>query len=914
MRAQTLWLTLLCGAALMGCGPAPEEKAESLLIQGNSTALSVFVAEQLQRDPTNPYFNGLKAIDLLQDCTTRDCGSHNDLSVLHTIQTHLNQVPAEIPVGERGKHFFYRDVGDQVVAYALAHPMSSGLQNVVQLALPAQFPTAPLAAQLADQAYTQLLNDKLAPTIQMLRTIVQLGGNDGHTSGAQMLLNTLTGNVAALTTPPQPKPEILYSTMLPSALLAYVKENKPANFTNYFLDVLTSQPLMVNNTPLALLNSTEEKNAFCQGIADLAQTEGYAKMLAANLLPPNEVASPSAFAQAITLKAALRCAPNNKTLWQQFVPAALSAIKPGSTLGIIYDGFDLNDISADIAQINNDQLFVYIDKLFADGTNISPALKEVIYRPDAHQDAYLKKAEDAITRALETAIQQKNTATLVSYIQDQENLMAGHENQIAQALQAALDGLWDKNDFDTLKTVVHLLESKLKPHDFDLARRANQWLGILLASDAIKQKLIAPTFADLIQPLTKVGLKLGPKMSFLQDVFATQPEVIQNQLQAAAVDNSAGNYGLPLAVMVFYPALAPTSRDTLLTNALVVSLRRDDTLSATHIATLGSQFIDANPSLTPDGIATVMVEKAKTIAEGQAAWAAASPPLRDAIIKINPQFAALMRALEFNASGNKAEAAQQLALVTEEPYVSFAQPYLEDYRAILLPYAGVYIHSALTPESRIIRLNITPGHRLLTAQVTLVSAVGQVLTQEALMTNFGNVYFTDAIANLDPRTMSLTLDTSTTSNTLGNLSFDKVFGTASTLKIKEGSIELTDKEGHTSLFKKVTSTTMPQGTFTVKTTLNPDSESDNLLQVGTRFNLEESHVRVTFPEGLEAVTTARFNPRTMTLDLSYPYTHKGTTLEAVVRCQLLGTSGLCAAHNRHWAGKRYSHRVLMVTP
>lgn len=912
MRVKGL-LLLLAGMALAGCGPAPEEKAEGLLKQGDTTALSVLVAEQLQKNPASPYFNGIKALDLLQDCVAKDCGASPDLTPLQAIKTHLEKVPAEVKVGEVQKRFFHHDMGEQFIAYALANPMSTGMQNLIQLALPDALPTAPLATQLADEAYTQLLNDKLAPTTQMLNAVVQLGGQDGHTSGAQMVLNVLTGNISSLTTAPAPAPESIYTTMLPATILAYLKQTQPAGFAQPFLEALRTQPLTLANTPLALLNTPVQQKAFGQGVADLANTEGYAKILGTNLTAPADVANPNAYAQAITLKAALRSMPDDASLWQQFMPAALAAVKHGTSLGMLYDGIDLNRLTAPIAQSNNDALFAYMDKILPEGANISPALKEIIYRPDAAQETYVKKAEDALTRALDAAITQNKTATILAYIEDQGNLLAGRETQVAQALQASLNDLWLKNDFTTVKTVATLLEGKLKLRDFDLSRQANQWLTQLLASDAVKQKLIGNTFVDLILPLEQAKADLEPKIGFIKEVLIKQPEIIQNQLQAAAADNSTGNYGLPRALMAFYPYLNDKTRDTLLSNALLMALRRDDTLTPADIASQGSQFMEANPILTGEGLVAVMIERAKTFEETRAAWAAASGRLRETASKLKPQFAALQLAMDAHTAGDKSEAAHQLSLVTDAPYIDYAKPYLEEYRAILLPYAGTYLSDKISGSTTVVAIQLAPGDALLSAKLQLVNAVGRVKSQEALVSNFGNLYRSQSKATLEPRSMTLTLDTTTRDASLGNFSFEKVYGPAEKIKVKEGVLELVDKNDKAATFKRITTLDAPQGSFTVKKVLGTDTEAKGLLPQGTQFTFAKAadkiSVNITLPGGINAVTTASFNPNTLALDFSFPYSADATSLEAVVRCQVFGSSGVCAAHNRHWATKRYSHVV-----
>jgi len=912
MRVKSL-LLLLAGMVLAACGPAPEEKAEGLLKQGDTTALSVLVAEQLQKNPANPYFNGIKALDLLQDCVAKDCGANPDLSPLQAVKTHLEKVPAEVKVGEVQKRFFHHDVGEQFIAYALAHPMSTGMQNLVQLALPDAIPTAPLATQLADEAYTQLLNDKLAPTTQLLNTVVQLGGQDGHTSGAQMILNMLTGNITALTTAPVTSPESIYTTMLPGAMLAYLKQTQPAGFATPFLEALRTQPLTLANTPLSLLNTPEQQKAFSQGVADLANTEGYARMLGANLTAPAGVANPNAYAQAITLKAALRSMPDDASLWQQFMPAALAAIQPGTSLGMLYDGIDLSKLPAAVAQSNNDALFTYMDKILADGANISPALKEIIYRPDASQETYIKKAEDTLTRALDAAITQKKIPFILAYIEDQGNLLAGRENQVAQALQASLNDLWLKDDFTTVKTVANLLAGKLKLRDFDLSRQTSQWFIELLASDTMKQKLVGNTFADLILPLDQAKVELEPKLSFVKDVLAKQPEIIQNQLQAAAADNSTGNYGLPRALMAFYPYLNEKTRDTLFSNALLIALRRDDTLTPADIASQGSQFMEANPTLTGEGLVTIIVERAKTFEETRSAWATASGRLRETITKLKPQFAALQLAIDAHTTGEKSEAAHQLSLLTDTPYTDYAKPYIEEYRALLLPYAGTYISEKINGSTSVVAIQLAPGDALLSGKLQLVNAVGRVKSQEALLSNFGNLYRSQSKAILEPRSMTLTLDTTTRDTTLGNFSFEKVYGAAEKIRIKENTLELIDKGGKTTIFKRITNLEAPQGSFTVKKVIGADDEAKNLLPSGTKFTFanvaDKLSVNISLPNGVNAVSTATFNPNTLALDFSFPYTADATSLEAVVRCQFSGNSGICAAHNRHWATKRYSHVV-----
>lgn len=236
---------------------------------------------------------------------------------------------------------------------------------------------------------------------------------------------------------------------------------------------------------------------------------------------------------------------------------------------------------------------------------------------------------------------------------------------------------------------------------------------------------------------------------------------------------------------------------------------------------------------------------------------------------------------------------------------------------------------------------LVSAENLLDLDITFINAVGSVLVRSnnQLVEDYGRTFRHTIRSEMNPDNMTVPVPEEQRAVAPLPQSFERTFGEITNLKFNENgtiNVEVAATKKKYS-FRRISQRTnyplFPKGRYGVtKQTSGNDPNFDHVLPTGSIVDIEidrdrplqpvqkDKKLSIVYPLKGTLWHPAANEPRTIkgyyTLNThtinfaySYPFGDNQGSLDAVAKCHAVDSELICAAHNKHWSRRRFSHIV-----
>lgn len=932
--------TFVPAVFLSACSDKSPEEALNLLEANQFSQAAALARKELEDKPQDPFYHGVVAEVLTEQCVRGNCPASTP-EKLSEIREHLSHIKKPITLDEGRTINVYNRLAPIVERFISVHNATKSYAMFVERALPEGVNKRHFLREIEGFAKQAMARGDFDGAVELLKNVTELGNPDAPTVVLSKFMLAFIQSEGEPSVALQaevsdalaksPKEKETFITNMPH--LAIIKARRETETTqallNTYTDILTDPFTEMN---LKQIDTEDNRALLATEIFRLSRDETYLNQF----VPADMAERDTSKIKAELLKVALLHDPQNTEIWDVFFPLALENMADeNGSLRFVYNNLDLTRIPTSVVINNNEVLLAKAREALKNREDISPYLQEIIYRRDANQADFDEAARGLLDQALTRALARNDYQQAVNYLRLMPDPPEDKKEELIKTLEGALAEFWAANEFRRMEEVTQYMRQKLNT-SINLDVELMSFLREYLESDQVKDKLRATTPEPLLLSAEEARTDLGPKMEYALQRFQSRPEIIQARLKALAI-NLEGAYSTANVLHSLRHLFTDENLDELVTNALKSALVNDESLGAVEMASYGEQFMETWPEFfTINFVVGESLKRVKSVDEAQEVWGATSEDFHEFAAKLRPQLVNLLRGIELFEAGNRAEAAEIFASITDPVYQEEARPYLDEYGSLVQQFRGSYFYQGTDPNSPVAVLYIEEGDELLTAQVTAISHLGVMERTQRLVKDRGRVSRVAFPARYSTQTRQLTLQN--IDDVISGLTTNeaRVLSTLSHLTHNNDMLYLHLNDGTRLPFAQANAkpdfTPLPKGMYGITQKVHTVQPESHVLPVGSilEFETDRQTARQDIEDpildqvltksvhplsgtirhpatGREITLTGFFDRGDNLLHFEYEYNFDGseTIFNALVRCQPLGARITCAGHNAHEKRKRF---------